>query len=53
VREVPVTHRPRRAGESKYGLRMMAGRPMLDMLVLAWRLRLERWGTRRGGRIAD
>lgn len=44
VREVPVTHRPRRAGESKYGLRVMAGRPMLDMLVLAWRLRLGRRG---------
>ena len=39
VREVPVGHFPRRAGESKYGLRVMAVRPLLDLLALAWRLR--------------
>lgn len=39
VREVPVAHRPRRAGESKYGLRAMAVRPLLDLLKLAWQLR--------------
>ena len=39
VREVPVAHRPRRAGESKYGLRVMAIRPLLDLLALSWRLR--------------
>lgn len=42
VREVPVTHRPRRAGESKYGLRVMAIRPLLDLLTLAWHLRKRR-----------
>ena len=39
VREVPVAHRARRAGESKYGLRVMAIRPLRDLLVLAWQLR--------------
>jgi dolichol-phosphate mannosyltransferase len=39
VREVPVGHRPRRAGSSKYGLRTMAIHPMLDMLALCWILR--------------
>lgn len=39
VREVPVAHRPRRAGESKYGLGVMAVRPLLDLLALSWRLR--------------
>ena len=39
VREVPVAHRPRRAGESKYGLRAMAVRPLIDLLTLAWQLR--------------
>ena len=48
VREVPFTHRPRRAGQSKYGLRVMAARPMLDMLVLAWRLRRGRRAFRKG-----
>lgn len=42
VREVPVAHRRRRSGESKYGLRVMAVRPMLDLLGLAWRLRRRR-----------
>ena len=39
VREVPVAHRPRRTGKSKYGLRVMAIRPMLDLLAVAWHLR--------------
>lgn len=39
VREVPVAHRPRRAGESKYGLRAMAVLPLLDLLALCWLLR--------------
>jgi hypothetical protein len=40
VREVPVAHRARRAGESKYGLRVMAIRPLVDLLRLWWRLRV-------------
>jgi dolichol-phosphate mannosyltransferase len=43
VMEIDVTHRPRRAGRSKYGLRAMALRPLVDMLVVWWTLR-------RGGR---
>jgi len=39
VREVPVAHRPRRAGVSKYGLRVMAVHPLLDLLALCWLLR--------------
>ena len=39
VREVPVAHRPRRAGISKYGLRAMAVHPTLDLLALTWLLR--------------
>jgi glycosyltransferase involved in cell wall biosynthesis len=39
VREVPVAHRARRAGESKYGLRAMAVLPLLDLLALCWLLR--------------
>lgn len=39
VREVPVAHRPRRAGESKYGFRVMALLPLLDLLALCWLLR--------------
>lgn len=39
VREVPVAHRPRRAGVSKYGLRVMALHPLLDLLALCWILR--------------
>jgi dolichol-phosphate mannosyltransferase len=42
VREVPVAHRPRRAGVSKYGLRVMALRPLVDLLRLWWRLRRTR-----------
>ena len=39
VREIPVAHRPRRAGVSKYGLRAMAALPLLDLIALAWILR--------------
>jgi dolichol-phosphate mannosyltransferase len=39
VREVPVAHRPRVAGSSKYGLRAMAVLPLLDLLALCWLLR--------------
>jgi dolichol-phosphate mannosyltransferase len=39
VREVPVAHRARRAGVSKYGLRAMALHPLLDFLALCWILR--------------
>jgi glycosyltransferase involved in cell wall biosynthesis len=42
VREVPVAHRPRRAGKSKYGLGVMAIRPMLDLLAVTWHLRRRR-----------
>lgn len=39
VREVPVAHRPRRAGVSKYGFKAMAIMPLLDLLSLWWVLR--------------
>lgn len=39
VREVPVAHRARKAGVSKYGLRVMAIHPLLDLLALCWLLR--------------
>ncbi|MCX6952335.1 MAG: glycosyltransferase [Verrucomicrobia bacterium] len=39
VREIPVAHRPRRAGTSHYGLRVMAVHPLLDLLSLTWLLR--------------
>jgi dolichol-phosphate mannosyltransferase len=39
VLEVPVAHRPRLAGTSKYGLRVMAVHPLLDLLSLSWILR--------------
>lgn len=39
VREVPVAHRPRLAGVSNYGLRVMALHPLLDLLALTWLLR--------------
>lgn len=50
VHEVPVTHRPRRAGKSKYGLRVMALRPMVDLLVVAWHLRRKRSRVRPSAR---
>lgn len=39
VREIPVAHRARHAGVSKYGLRAMAILPLLDLLALTWLLR--------------
>ena len=39
VREIPVAHRARAAGVSKYGLRAMAILPLLDLLALTWLLR--------------
>ncbi len=39
IRELPVAHRPRVSGTSKYGLRAMAIVPLLDLLALAWLLR--------------
>ena len=39
VREIAVAHRARQAGASKYGLRVMAIGPCLDLLALAWILR--------------
>lgn len=39
VRELPVAHRPRRAGHSSYGLAVMFWRPFFDLLALSWILR--------------
>jgi glycosyltransferase involved in cell wall biosynthesis len=39
VAEIPVRHRPRRGGRSKYGLRRLLWRPCLDLLALSWILR--------------
>jgi glycosyltransferase involved in cell wall biosynthesis len=36
VIEQPVNHRPRLAGKSKYGLRAMLWRPLLDMFGVWW-----------------
>jgi dolichol-phosphate mannosyltransferase len=36
VVEVPVAHRPRRYGESKFGMRNRAARAFVDMLVVRW-----------------
>jgi glycosyltransferase involved in cell wall biosynthesis len=36
VREVPVNHRPRRFGQSKYGIGNRAIRAFLDLLVVRW-----------------
>jgi dolichol-phosphate mannosyltransferase len=47
VAELPVQHRPRRGGQSKYGLRRLLWRPARDLLVIAWILR-----RRPGGRQA-
>lgn len=42
VREVPVLHRRRETGTSKYGLRAMALRPFMDMAVVALETRRRR-----------
>jgi dolichol-phosphate mannosyltransferase len=39
VLEIPVSHRPRQKGKSKYGLGVMAIRPCIAMLILAWKFR--------------
>ncbi len=39
ITEVPVAHRPRVAGKSKYGLGVMAFHPLMDLLALSWILR--------------
>src|SRR5262249_29740295 len=36
VVEVPVAHRPRLFGRSKFGIRNRAGRAFVDMLVVRW-----------------
>jgi dolichol-phosphate mannosyltransferase len=36
VREAPVKHHPRNAGQSKYGVWNRLGRGILDLLVVAW-----------------
>lgn len=36
IDEVPVNHRPREAGQSNYGLRVMLWRPLLDMIGVLW-----------------
>jgi glycosyltransferase involved in cell wall biosynthesis len=36
VVEVPVDHRPRRAGQAKYNLRNRAFRTLLDLLAMRW-----------------
>ncbi|HUJ43207.1 MAG TPA: glycosyltransferase family 2 protein [Opitutaceae bacterium] len=48
VAERPVRHRPRRSGRSKYGLRVMLCRPLLDTLAVGWRLRHRRAEPARG-----
>ena len=39
IRQIDVAHRARRAGTSKYGLLVMAWRPLCDMLALCWLLK--------------
>jgi dolichol-phosphate mannosyltransferase len=39
IAELPVRHRPRTSGRSKYGLGVILWRPMCDMLALWWMLR--------------
>jgi len=36
VTEVPVRHRPRRGGKSKYGIQQFLWRPLLDMVGVWW-----------------
>jgi glycosyltransferase involved in cell wall biosynthesis len=47
VIEVPVTHRPRRYGTSKYGIRNRAARAFADLLAIRWMMsrRLEPYVT--------
>jgi glycosyltransferase involved in cell wall biosynthesis len=39
VREIPVRHRPRRFGRSKFGVRNRALRAFLDLLAVRWMMR--------------
>ena len=39
IAEVPIRHRPRTTGRSKYGLGVILWRPMFDMLSLWWLLK--------------
>jgi dolichol-phosphate mannosyltransferase len=39
IREIPVNHRPRVAGKSKYGIWNRLGRGIVDLLAIAWYLR--------------
>jgi dolichol-phosphate mannosyltransferase len=36
IGEIPVTHRPRRSGTPKYGLRVFLWRPAVDLLGIWW-----------------
>ena len=36
VKEVPVAHHPRRAGQSKYGVWNRLGRGLYDLAILRW-----------------
>jgi dolichol-phosphate mannosyltransferase len=36
IRQVPVNHRPRSGGKSKYGVRQFLWRPLLDLLGVWW-----------------
>jgi hypothetical protein len=36
TREVPVNHRPRQSGISKYGVWNRLGRGIVDLLAVAW-----------------
>ena len=48
VVEVPVDHRPRRAGQAKYNLRNRAFRTLLDLLAMRWlRARMVRYEIER------
>lgn len=46
--EVPVAHRPRRFGRSKYGVRNRLGRGLIDLLAVRWLQ--SRWVDGRGVR---
>jgi hypothetical protein len=51
VVEAEVGHRPRTRGRSKYGLRVMLWRPLVDMLGVRWFIarRVAPHGGLRGG----
>ena len=36
VTQLPVRHRPRKSGKSKYGIRVFAWRPVIDLLGVWW-----------------